>query len=194
MSVPVLVAALIPVLEVLRRLEVRHAVTGSLASSAHGVPRASIDVDVVAALGTEHAPDFIAALRDQYYVPEARVMAAVAQSGAFNLIHLETMIKVDVFVSRDRPFDNRVLERAGQALLAGAADRVPVTSPEDTLLAKLEWFRRGGEVSERQWGDVVGLLRVVAHLDRAYLEHGARELGVSDLLHRALHEGSEGSG
>jgi hypothetical protein len=193
MSVPPLVGALTPVLAVLRRLGVRHVVTGSLASSAHGVPRASIDVDVVAELAPEHTSRFIAALRDRYYVPEQRVMDAVAQPSSFNLIHLDTMFKVDVFVSRDRPFDKRVLERAGEAVVAGATDAIPVCSPEDTLLAKLEWFWRGGEVSERQWGDVLGLLRV-APLDLAYLEHGARELGVTDLLHRALDEGSERGG
>jgi hypothetical protein len=102
---PDLIAALAPVLQALRDLGVRHFVGGSIASSAHGVARASVDGDVVAELEAGHIAPFVAALRDSYYVPEARIGDAVARRASFNLIHLETMLKVDVFVSRDRPFD-----------------------------------------------------------------------------------------
>jgi hypothetical protein len=64
--------------------------------------------------------------------------------------------------------------------------RVPIASAEDTVLAKLEWFRRGGESSERQWWDIVGVLRVTSNLDRPYLDRWAASLGVTDLLQRAL--------
>lgn len=65
------------------------------------------------------------------------------------------------------------------------AREIPVASAEDTVLAKLQWFRRGGEVSERQWTDVVGLLRVVGALDHAYLRSRAPRRGVTNLLDRA---------
>jgi hypothetical protein len=106
------------------------------------------------------------------------------------VIHLETMLKVDVFVSRDRPFDRRAMERARSAPSETPGERaLPLASAEDTVLAKLEWFRRGGEVSERQWTDVHGVQRASgASLDRRYLGEGASELGVSDLLARALAE------
>ncbi|HEX9189707.1 MAG TPA: hypothetical protein VGB87_21715 [Vicinamibacteria bacterium] len=103
-------AALGPVLAALRGLGVRHYVGGSIASSAHGVPRASIGADVVAELEPRHAAPFVAALRGAYYVAEERVRDAVARRRSFNLIHLETMVKVDVFVSRDRPFDRRAFD------------------------------------------------------------------------------------
>ena len=187
MTRPDLLLALAPVLDALRRLGVRHYVAGSIASSVHGMPRASIDADVVAELQPVHAAPLVAALRGSYYVPEARVGEAIASRSSFNVIHLETMVKVDVFVPRDRPFDLRALDRA-RATSLESGEAIPVSSPEDTVLAKLEWFRRGGGASERQWTDVVGLLRVSSGIDAPYLRHGAEELGVFDLLDRALAE------
>lgn len=190
MSDPELLAALGPVLRVLGDLGVRHFVGGSIASSAHGVARASVDADVVAELGPAHVAPLVAALRDTYYVPEERIRDAVARRASFNVIHLESMLKVDVFVSRDRPFDRRAFERSRPASIGdpGGAT-LPVSSAEDVVLAKLEWYRRGGEVSERQWTDVMGVLQVAGSaLDLRYLRGGAVELGVGDLLQRALEE------
>jgi hypothetical protein len=175
------------VLDALQRLGVRHFIGGSIASSAHGVPRASIDADVVAELLPAHAAPLAASLREAYYVPETRLVDAISHRASFNVIHLETMVKVDVFVSRGRPFDQRALDRARPAPL-DSGQTIPVSSPEDTVLAKLEWFRRGGEASERQWTDVKGLLRAGVDLDRAYLSEGALELDVADLFRRALNE------
>lgn len=191
MTEPDLLVALAPVLDALVRLGVRHFVGGSIASSAHGIPRASIDADVVAELLPAHAAPLAAALRSAYYVPEQRLEEAIASRASFNLIHLQSMVKVDVFVSRDRPFDRRALDRVRPAPLEGGGG-IPVSSPEDTVLAKLEWFRRGGEVSERQWTDVVGILRAGGNLDEGYLREGARDIDVTDLLHRALDEARPG--
>jgi len=189
-TAPDLLAAVGPVLDLLQEIGVRHYVGGSIASSAHGVARASIDADVVAELRPEHADRLCLALAADYYVPEARVRDGIARKASFNVIHLETMLKVDVFVSRGRPFDRRAMDRARPSFPETAGERaLPLASAEDTVLSKLEWFRRGGEVSERQWTDVVGVLRAGGEsLDRAYLEDGARELGVSDQLVRALAE------
>ncbi len=190
MTGPDLLAALGPLLDLLQELGVRHYVGGSIASSAHGVARASIDADVVAELRPEHAEHVSSALRGDYYVPEARVRDAIARRASFNVIHLETMLKVDVFVSKDRPFDRRAMDRARITPPETGHERpLPLASAEDTILAKLEWFRRGGEVSERQWADVLGVLRAGGEtLDSRYLEQGAGELAVSDLLGRALAE------
>jgi hypothetical protein len=109
-----LFVALAPVLDVLRRLGVRHYVGGSIASSAHGVPRSSIDADVVAELGAGHATPFVAALAQGYYVSEERVRDAISRRASFNVIHLETMVKVDVFVAKDRPFSGAVSRGPGR--------------------------------------------------------------------------------
>jgi hypothetical protein len=182
---PDLLQALTPVLDALERLGVRHFVGGSIASSAHGVPRASIDADVVAELRPPHASALIGLLGAAYYVPEARVVDAIMRRSSFNVIHLDSMVKVDVFVSRDRAFDRRAFDRVHVTPVEGGAT-IPISSPEDTVIAKLEWFRRGGEVSERQWTDVIGLLRTSGNLNHDYLAAAARELGVDDLLRLAI--------
>ena len=191
MSAPDLVLALMPVVEALEALGVRHYVGGAVASSAHGVARASLDVDVVADLRDEQVPPFVARLASAYYVDEGRAREAVRARRSFNLIHLGTMLKVDVFVSKGRAFDEEALRRARPQALAETPDapRVAMASAEDTVLAKLEWFQAGGEVSQRQWSDIIGVLTTsVKHIDREYLRHWAEPLGVVHLLDRAFGE------
>lgn len=189
-----LLSALEPVVRALESLEVRFYVGGSVASSAHGVPRASIDADVIAELRPEHVGALVELLAGAYYVDEERVRAAIVARRSFNVIHLESMFKVDVFVAKGRAFDRQALARARPEALENppAARRYPVASPEDTVLAKLEWFRAGGEASDRQWADVVGLLRALgASLDHRHLERWSEELGLADLLERARREAEQ---
>jgi hypothetical protein len=184
-----ILAAMQPIADTFERLGVRYYVGGSVASSARGVPRASLDVDMAAELHPEHVAPFVAALQGPYYLAEERVRDAVAARRSFNAIHLATMMKVDVFVSRERPFDRSAFDRLTPEVLdpLGAARGYPIPRAEDVVLLKLEWFRAGGESSERQWADVLGVIRVAgAALDRRYLARWAPELGVSDLLDRAL--------
>ena len=188
MTAPDLVAALLPVIEALDSLGVGYYVGGSVASSIHGVPRASIDADLIAELGAEHVAPLAARLSGHFYLDEGRMRDAVERRLSFNVIHLATMFKVDVFVSKGRPFDIEASGRARLEALGESPDapKARVASPEDTLLAKLEWYRRGGESSERQWSDILGLLRVrTGRLDAAYLADWASALGVADLLQRA---------
>lgn len=183
-----LVSALRPVAEALDALGVRYYLGGSVASSAHGIARASLDADIVAALEPVHVDSLLNCLASAYYIPVDRLRSAVAARTSCNLIHLATMFKIDIFVSKGRPFDRQAAERARPEAIDEASDapRFPVASPEDTVLAKLEWFRLGGETSERQWWDVVGILRVAESADRIYLRLWADSLGVADLLERAL--------
>ena len=182
-----LVAALRPVVEALDALRVRHYLAGSIASSAHGIARASLDADIVAELEPEHVEPLASRLRVAYYIPMDRLRSAVASRSSCNFIHLATMFKIDVFVSKGRRFDRRAAERARPEAIDEGPDaaRFLVASPEDTVLAKLEWFRLGGEVSERQWWDIVGVLKVTRDADREYLRQQALDLGVADLLERA---------
>lgn len=183
-----LVAALQPVVEAFEALGIRYYIGGSIASSAHGIARASLDADVVAEIEPTHVDALIAALETDYYVPVDRLRAAARDRMSCNLIHLVTMFKIDLFVSEGRAFDRQAIERARPFVM----DDLPgersfqVASAEDTILAKLEWFRRGGETSERQWWDIVGVLRVNPAIDRDYLTRSASSLAVADLLERAL--------
>jgi len=188
--------ALLPVIEALRRLGVPYYLGGSLASSLYGVARTTLDADLVADLGLAHVAPLVSALQGAYYVDAGMIAEAITRKSCFNVIHLATMFKVDVFVLKDRPYDRTALGRTRQDSLTpeepGA--EVLLAAPEDIILNKLEWFRSGDEVSGRQWHDAVGVLKVQKdHLDRGYLARWAAELGLTDLLQRAWRE-AEGRG
>lgn len=183
-----LVAALMPVAAAFDRLGVRHYIGGSVASTMHGAIRSTMDVDVVCDLQADQVDAFLSAFGGDFYVREAAARQAVKKRSCFNLIHLPTAYKVDVFVSRGRPFDVAAMERAVPLpLAAGQNTTVPVATAEDSIVAKLEWFRLGDESSERQWHDVSRLVALHGDaLDIAHMRRMADSVGVADLLDRLL--------
>ncbi len=183
-----LVAALEPVVSALRGLGVAHSVGGSVASTFHGAIRSTMDVDLVCALDEAHVEPFIVACGGDYYANPGAAREAVRQRKCFNLIHLPTSYKIDVFVHRGRRFDESALGRARPASFGpSATEPIPVATVEDSILAKLEWFRLTDETSERQWDDVSKLVRLHGSgLDAAYLHDMADTIGVADLLARLL--------
>jgi hypothetical protein len=183
-----LVAALAPVVDEFDRLGVPYHVGGSVASSAHGIARATLDVDIVAELRPEHSHDLASRLSGGYYLDEEAVSSAIRRAESFNLVHLASMIKIDVFVPSGRPFDVEAQRRARPERLGSESSReFFVKSPEDVILAKLDWYRLGGGVSTRQWDDVLGVLKAQQpSLDLVYLRRWARELGIAEILERAL--------
>jgi hypothetical protein len=186
-------AALAPVVIAFEQLEVPYYIGGSLASSAYGVPRSTLDVDLVADLKPSHVPVLVAALRGGYYVDGGMISEAIARHSCFNVIHHATSFKVDVFVPKTRAYDRAVWQRvrleAAELELRPRQITLRFASPEDVILAKLEWYRLGEEVSEQQWRDVRGVLKVQeGALDWEYMTRWAAELGVADLLERARQE------
>jgi len=189
------IAVTLLVADVLKALDVSYAIGGSLASAFHGVMRATMDADLVADLRLEHAEPLAQALGDAFYANVAMMRDAIRRRASFNVIHLETTFKVDVFVAKSRAFDRSQLARRQLHLLSEDPERYAyVTTAEDIVLSKLEWYRLGNEVSDRQWRDVLGVLKVQGdRLDRDYVQRMAVELGVVDLLDRAWREAEGGS-
>ncbi|HEY7348707.1 MAG TPA: hypothetical protein VH599_10365 [Ktedonobacterales bacterium] len=188
---PTILAAIMPVIDAFEQLGVAYYIGGSVASSIYGMPRSTLDVDLIADLRQEQVQPLVARLQDAYYLDEEAMRKAIQRRSSCNLIHLATMLKVDVFVARARPFDREAFQRIQQSRASEAEpDRMlALSSAEHMVLAKLEWYRMGNEISERQWNDVLGILKVQGvALDTAYLRRWAADLRLADLLERALTE------
>lgn len=182
--------AITPVIDTFEALKVPYLIAGSLASSTHGLARSTADADLVADLRAGQVTAFIARLEPDYYVSRIAIEEALNRHASFNLLHLATGIKVDIFILKTDPFNRTSFSRARGVQLDKVNSRqFMVDAPEDVLLQKLKWYRAAGEVSERQWLDVLGILKIQANqLDRAYLAEWAERLGLSLLLERALDE------
>jgi hypothetical protein len=173
----------------LDRIGVSYVIGGSFASSVHGEPRSTNDIDMVVDLRPIDIDAFIDAMGSECYVSREAVVDAVGAGGTFNLIHMPTAVKVDIFVAGSDAFDRARLQRRMPVMFSSGAKPVTlfVDTAEDTILRKLEWYRRGGETSERQWRDVAAIVAAQSpRLDRAHLREWAVRLGVEDLLARAL--------
>lgn len=185
-------SALAAVVETLDRLIIPYALGGSLASSIHGINRNTADADlsVEPFLGKE--VEFVKSFGPDYYVSLDAVRNAIRDRSSFNIILTTTGFKVDVFVRKDRPFEVSMMKRRLAMPLPGTNMRsLFIVSPEDIILLKLEWYRLGNEISDRQWNDVLNVLRIQAgRLDEDYLSHWAKEINVADLLIKARAESS----
>jgi len=183
------VRAISPVVGALEGLGIAYRIGGSVASSALGVPRSTLDIDIVCDIESQHVDAFAAGLGGDYYVDADMIREAIAQRSSFNVIFVPTMTKVDVFVKRGGIFDREVFRRVVHIPLEEGSREFDVTTAEDIVLRKLEWFKLGGGVSERQWLDVVGVLRVqMDQIDGDYLRKWADTLDVLPLLLKAMGE------
>jgi hypothetical protein len=160
---------------------------GSLASSLQGEPRSTNDVDLVTDLSPERVADFAQTLGPEFDVDEESLADELRRRRSWNIFHLPTALKIDLFAVGVGPFDRSEFGRRRQLTVGGRG--LWVKSPEDTVLRKLLWYRSGGEVSTTQWRDVVSVLRLSSGaLHDAYLDQWAASLGVADLLARARAE------
>lgn len=178
---------LLDVIAILDRLGIPYYLGGSYASGIHGTPRFTRDADLVVDIKLGQVRELAEALSNAYYVDTASIFAALKAGRSFNIVHLATHFKVDLFsVEPDSLSAAEMCRRVKREL----GDRpIAVCSAEGTILAKLRWYRDGEETSDQQWNDVLGILEVQSgKLDLEYLASWATRLGVADLLKIALDE------
>ncbi len=187
---PASLAVVLHVIDILEEFGVRYHIGGSFASAIHGVPRQTMDADFVVDLNLANVVDLVDRLRGDFYVDLDVGKEAVTRRGSFNAIHLTSGFKVDFFVKGTGEFDEEELRRSKRTqIVADPPKSIFVKTAEDTILRKLQWFRSGGEVSDRQWRDVLGVLMASGEgIDHIYLSSWAATLGIKDLLERALNE------
>jgi hypothetical protein len=183
------IAIIVELSAVFEELGLRYLVGGSIASSFHGIPRSTNDIDLVVALPGRVVDQLVAKLEDRFYVDRDMIIDAIKRQASFNIIHQPTMYKVDVFIADRSELTAEEFERR-EALEIGEPPRaVWVCSAEDIVVQKLDWFQKGNQISERQWSDLLGVMNVQGQkLDIEYLRRWAVALGLSELLERALRE------
>jgi hypothetical protein len=179
---------------VLEELRIRYLIGGSLASSSRGIPRSTMDTDLLVQIAPSQTASLAKALGGDWYIDAEFARQAIDASRAFNAIHMPSGHKMDLFPAVNA-FHLSELERANVRSLSveGGSVQCFVASAEDSILAKLQWYHDGGETSERQWADIMGMLVVNRNLDFDYLNHWAHQLGVAGLLDRAIKLAGESS-
>ncbi|MDZ4833447.1 MAG: hypothetical protein SGJ27_06675 [Candidatus Melainabacteria bacterium] len=179
------------VVQILDRLEIPYLIGGSLASSTHGLARATADADLLVDLKVEQINDFVDALETDFYVSKESAFDAVECRSSFNLIDYSFGFKVDIFIPKNRNFDRLQLSNRVQVAVS-PDDKAFFACAEDTVIAKLEWYRAGNEVSDRQWNDVIGVIKMQgSRLKLEYMREMAKDLFVSDLLEHALEQAAD---
>lgn len=184
------IGVILLVVEAMERFNIPYLIGGSLASSIHGIARATRDVDIIADIREKDVESFSDELKERFYVDVEMIKEAIIRQTSFNLIHLESMFKIDVYILKQDMFSKEEFKRRKRIVVIPSPERTTyVATPEDTILSKLEWFRTGGEISDRQWSDVLGILKVQKdRLDMNYLQYWAQELKLTDLLKRSIED------
>ncbi len=182
--------------EIFDQLEIPYALGGSLASSIVGEPRSTVDIDIAILLGDGDIERLLTEVSSTFYVPHQAAKRAAEEHQSFNIIHEAASFKVDLFVLGTGRLDTAQIDRRVRfELQTDPPASLWVTSPEDQVLRKLEWFRHGGGVSDKQWRDVVAILRAnEGRLDLVYLQGQANALDLNDLLDQAAIDSRSASG
>lgn len=190
MKTPDILAALTPVIKAFEQLSIPYYIGGSVASSIYGMARATMDVDIVADIQKQHVQRLKEILGEKYYIDEDMILWAIQTSSSFNLIHLETAFKIDVFIYKDEPHQQKASERKVKDKFDEEFDfEFYFSAPEDIILAKLQWLEQGNRLSERQWLDILGVIKVQGeNLDIRYLITWSKNLGLNSLLQKAFND------
>lgn len=177
-------------IEILETLNIDYAIGGSIASSVYGYVRFTQDADIAVVSFDEKIGDFCDKLTDAFYLSQDAIRQAHRRGESFNVIHLDTAFKIDVFICRDMPFHRQILSRRRKLLLDESLNKeFELVSPEDIVLLKLQWHKDGGAVSEKQWNDILGVLKTQGDgIDISYMRQWAEKLSIRKSLENALQQ------
>jgi len=183
--------ALEPVIKAFDEMGISYYLCGSLASSAYGLSRTTQDIDLVSDISIEHVNSLVEKLKEKYFIDSEMLRDAIKSETSFNLIHLDTMFKIDIFILKEDPYSKESFNRIQEDSLDQGKNslKIFISSPEDVILSKLIWFKLGNEISERQWLDVLGVIKIQGdNLDKEYLIQWAKQKDIYDLLRKAFKE------
>ncbi|MEO8231754.1 MAG: hypothetical protein ABI638_05705 [Ignavibacteriota bacterium] len=189
-----ILSALEPVFKALDESSIGYFIGGSIASSAYGIARATMDVDMILNIAPFQVKSFFDKLKGKYYIDIEIINDALVNKSSFNILHLDSMLKIDFFILKDQTYPLNAFQRRIQSSLDDSDDSVKVflCSPEDIIISKLEWFKLSDESSERQWSDILGVVKVQKNnLDKEYLKHWAIQLDLFNLLQKAFEQSEE---
>lgn len=164
----------------LEQAGIAYMLSGSTAMNFYARPRMTRDVDIVIELAAPNVERMVHLFQEDFSVDEQEIREALARQSLFNLIHYDTVVKVDCVVRKKSAYRQEEFSRRRAILVEG--QRIWIVSPEDLVLSKLDWARES--LSELQFGDVRNILDAVPGLDWAYMEHWARDLGIEPLLEK----------
>lgn len=185
------IAVATPLIRILQAMGVPCYIGGSLASSMHGNPRSTIDADLVVNLRENQVESLCNAIEALYHADLEVIREAVSKRDSFNILHRETLMKIDVFVMRGYRYERQVFDHVKELPpdLEQPEETLPFCSVEDIILNKLIWYDMGGRVSDKQWSDLKTVMKIHANtLNRQYLQEWAEYLDVKILLGDALAE------
>lgn len=189
MSDPKNIMILEKLTDVLEKLGISYAIGGSMASSAYGTIRFTQDADITVEPFEKICSKFFDTIKDEFYVSKEAMLHALQNRSSFNIIHFATAFKIDIFIRSDNEFQKQMFLRRRELRLGDTPKTVSFVSPEDIILLKLDWYMQSDCTSERQWTDVLGILKAQASaVDFEYLKTWANKLGLKELLARVISE------
>jgi hypothetical protein len=169
-------------------LKINYAIGGSIASSVYGKVRFTQDADITVAAFADKTEQLYNLLNENFYISKNAMYQAISNHGSFNVIHLESAFKIDIFIQKDDDFHRQLFLRRKKVRLDESIEHLfDIVSAEDIILLKLQWYQSAGCISERQWSDILGVLTVQSRaLDMKYLKSSSGKLGLSDILQKAI--------
>lgn len=174
-------------------LKISYAIGGSIASSVYGKVRFTQDADITVAPFGDEAGQLYDVLKEAFYISKDAMNEAISDRGSFNIIHLKSAFKIDLFIQKDNDFHELMFVRRKKVKLDELIDHLfDIVSAEDVILLKLQWYQSADCISQRQWSDVLGVLTVQAgSLDMEHLRSYSEKLGLDVLLEKAVSESQE---